>query len=507
MAMMAPQLAASEVSLSALLREWAQIRPAEERFISGISLDSRQAQPGDLFLAYAGTRTSGARYIDEALRRGAVAVAVDAIAAEARTQAGAPIIPIPGLAMRAGVIAGRFFGEPTSRLTVIGVTGTNGKSSVSHYIATALHQLHPGSAGLIGSLGYGPVGRLEPAELTTPDPIMLQRQFARMLALGIRAVAMEVSSHALQQGRVAGVNFQTAIFTNLSRDHLDFHGDMATYGEAKRRLFRQPGLRHAVINLDDAFGRELHAQVAGSLKVIGFKVLTNGPLAADDKNSVMARIEESGIDSLLLHVRSPWGEGRLQCTLTGRFNASNIVAALAALCLHGIPFDAAVTALRQAAPVPGRMECFSAPGRPTVVVDYAHTPDALAQALSALRPHCAGRLVCVFGCGGDRDRGKRPEMGAVAETLADQVVVTSDNPRSEPPMQIIDEITAGMRRRIPVRVESDRRAAIRSAVCGAKPGDVVLVAGKGHETFQEIHGRRFPFSDRQVVQDLLREGA
>lgn len=507
MAMMAPQLKVSEISLGTLLHGYAAVSLREERLISGVCMDSRIVRPGDLFLACTGSRTTGVRYIDEALRRGAAAVAVEADSIGAWIHGAVPLIPVADLAMQAGVIVARFFGDPSSALNVIGITGTNGKSSVAHYIAGSLHRLKAGSAGLIGTLGYGPFGQLAPAVLTTPDPVTLQGEFARMRAAGVQTVVMEVSSHALQQGRIAGVAFRTAVFTNLSRDHLDFHGDMQGYGLAKRRLFEQPGLSQAVLNLDDDFGRELYRQFADRLEIAGFRIATEPQEPVKAGRVVTAWIEHAALGSLRLRIQSPWGEGRLECALTGRFNASNVLAAFAVLCMQGISFEKTVTVLQQAAPVAGRMECFTAPGRPTVVVDYAHTPDALTQSLQALRPHCRGSLICVFGCGGDRDRGKRAEMGAAAEANADQVVITSDNPRSEPPLQIIGEISAGMQRRAPVRIEPDRAAAIQSAISGAKPGDVVLVAGKGHEPYQEIGGRRIPYSDRLLVQGLLREEA
>ncbi|MBI2993991.1 MAG: UDP-N-acetylmuramoyl-L-alanyl-D-glutamate--2,6-diaminopimelate ligase [Gammaproteobacteria bacterium] len=504
---MAPQLKSSDISLGTLLCGYAAVRAQDERQISGVCMDSRRVRSGDLFLACTGTRTSGVRYIDEALKRGAAAVAIEADGAVARLQDGVPVIPIADLRARAGIIVSRFFGDPSAFLNVIGITGTNGKSSVAHYIAGSLHRLKPGSAGMIGTLGYGPFGQLAPAALTTPDPVTLQGEFAYLRNLGVQTVVMEVSSHALQQGRIAGVAFQTAVFTNLSRDHLDFHRDMQDYSLAKRRLFEQAGLRQAVLNLDDAFGLELYRQFADRLETAGFTVAEEPEARPQAGRIVTAWIEEATLGLQRLRIRSPWGEGPLRCALTGRFNASNVLAALTVLCLRGVSFEQAVTVLQLAVPVAGRMECFTAPGRPTVVVDYAHTPDALAQALEALRPHCRGTLICVFGCGGDRDRGKRAEMGAAAEANADRLVITSDNPRSEPPLQIIEEISTGLTRGVPVRVEPDRIAAVTAAIREARPVDVVLVAGKGHETYQEIAGRRISYSDRLLVQDLLRERA
>jgi UDP-N-acetylmuramoyl-L-alanyl-D-glutamate--2,6-diaminopimelate ligase len=496
--MMALREHAPGLALAELLDGFAVPGAVPDVRVTGIGLDSRTLRPGDLFCALPGTVTSGARFLAQAARAGAAAALVDA--GEVGLPSTLPLCAIDDLRGNAGRIAARFFGDPTRRQQVIGVTGTNGKTSVTHFIASALDGRCDRQAAVIGTLGSGRVGELEPGKLTTPDPVELQRLFAVLLDRGIETVAMEVSSHALAQHRVGGVRFCCAVFTNLSRDHLDYHADMEAYGEAKRLLFEQPELGSAVINVDDAWGRGLHAALTARLRTVACGLDAHPHVAGE---FVRGELEEATLGRLRLRVRSPWGAGRLEAPLTGRFNAGNLLAALAVLCLLGVPFDEACERLARVRGVAGRMECFSAPGKPAVIVDYSHTPDALEKALAALRPLTRGRLVCVVGCGGDRDRGKRPDMGRIAETLGDRVVVTSDNPRNEAPEAIIADILAGMTRRVPVQVEPDRAAAVKLALAGAAADDVVLVAGKGHETWQEIAGRRLPFSDRQLVRTLL----
>jgi UDP-N-acetylmuramoyl-L-alanyl-D-glutamate--2,6-diaminopimelate ligase len=315
---------------------------------------------------------------------------------------------------------------------------------------------------------------------------------------------MEVSSHALDQGRVNGVDFKVAVWTNLTRDHLDYHGDMAAYAIAKQRLFKAPGLRHAVINIDDDYGRELLATIPAGVQTIGYTLNATQHSTLNTQHLLAGsdlQLTDAGID---LHVQSPWGEGRLQAGLLGRFNASNLLAALATLLALGVSFDSAVQRLGGVSTVPGRMERFGGGRQPLVVVDYAHTPDALEQALRALRGHCHGKLWCIFGCGGERDTGKRPLMGEVAEQSADRVVVTDDNPRGEDPIQIVADIMAGMRNPDAAYLRRDRTLAIAFAIEQSRPGDVILVAGKGHEDYQQVGTRRIPYSDRRSVATLLR---
>ncbi|MGE0081987.1 MAG: UDP-N-acetylmuramoyl-L-alanyl-D-glutamate--2,6-diaminopimelate ligase [Thiohalomonadaceae bacterium] len=474
-----------------------------ERTVDGIAMDSRKVTPGALFLACAGARGHGAHFIEDAVRHGARAVCVETDGA-ARTDAielpagVVPVIGMPRLRERAGVIAARYFGEPSAHLPVVGVTGTNGKTSVSQFIAHALAVDAP--AGVIGTLGSGLVAQLESTGHTTPDAVSVQATLADLLAAGARAVAMEVSSHGLHQGRVNGIRFEVAVFTNLTREHLDYHGDMAFYAAAKRLLFGMPGLRAAALNLDDPTGRQWHGELRRDLRVLGYG------LDAAAAPEVLGRDLVLGPQGIAFEAVTPAGTAHIESPLIGRFNAANLLAALSALILLGMPVATAAERLSRLRAVPGRMERFGGgAGRPTAIVDYAHTPDALEKVLEAARAHTRGRLVCVFGCGGDRDRGKRPVMGEVAERLADRVVLTDDNPRSENPEFIVEEIKRGMSRPEQALVIRDRARAIGTALAEAGADDVVLVAGKGHETEQQIGDRKFPFSDRVEVSRFFGE--
>jgi UDP-N-acetylmuramoyl-L-alanyl-D-glutamate--2,6-diaminopimelate ligase len=357
------------------------------------------------------------------------------------------------------------------------------------------------ASGVIGTLGAGRPGSLRPSGFTTPDVIEVHRTLARLRDAGARWAAMEVSSHALDQGRVAGVRFRAAAFTNLSRDHLDYHGTLAAYGEAKARLFRMPRLGLAVINAGDAFGRSLIGRVPADTDLVTVGPTDTPALARGRRLSL--RDVEARPDGLRVTLGGSWGPLCLESPLLGHFNAENLALALGVLLALGVPAEEALDGLGGVSAPPGRMESFGGDGRPLVVVDYAHTPDALAKALAAARVHCRGRLWCVFGCGGDRDPGKRPAMGRQAERLADRLVVTDDNPRGEAPADIVAGILAGFEDPARVRVEHDRRAAIRLAVRQAARADVVLVAGKGHEDYQIIGDERRPFSDRDAVLDAL----
>jgi UDP-N-acetylmuramoyl-L-alanyl-D-glutamate--2,6-diaminopimelate ligase len=492
-------------TLHELFAGMAAVEPSRDTEIAGLSLDSRAIQHGDCFFACSGTAREGTEFIGDAIRAGAVAVAVDQQVSELSLDPRIPVVKVRNLKSRLGLIADRFYGSPSHHLRVIGVTGTNGKTSVSHFIAEALSGSPKyGPCGLIGTLGYGLWGALEPPATTTPDSISLHRLMAEMLDHQAHAVAMEVSSHGLAQGRVSGVAFDIAVFTNLSRDHLDYHGTMEDYGETKRLLFQSRGLRAAVINLDDPWGREILAGLPAGTRAVGYSLEeARSPEFPSSVPLIEGRLLAMRSEGLTMDIVSPAGCGTLKTQLLGRFNAYNLLAALGVLIELGMPFATAIERLSRVSGVPGRLERFGGRGRPLVVVDYAHTPDGLEQALYALRDVCGGRLWCVFGCGGDRDPGKRPLMAQVAEELADQVIVTSDNPRGEDPMAIIEEILSGMRHRKRVRVEPDRAEAIALAIRQASRNDVVLIAGKGHETYQEIAGQRLPFSDREVVRHLL----
>lgn len=502
--MAAPNLTRGGVKLSTLLENLVPVAAADDVAIYGLSNDSRQAQAGDLFLACGGEHAHGLDYLRQVLQAGAAAVVYEPPAgdhAALATVTNIPLLPLPALRAALGRIAANFYQHPSRDLVVIGITGTNGKTSCSQFIAQALDR--PGArCGVIGTLGYGLVNEQVAGDRTTPDAVAVQRLLSDMLARGAQHVAMEVSSHALAQGRVNGVEFQIAVWTNLSRDHLDYHGDMASYAKVKQRLFHTPGLRYAVINLDDEYGRQLLTTLPASVQRIVYTLDDAAP-PPDIRSVVASRLQltEAGIT---MQVRSPWGEGELHAPLLGRFNASNLLAALASVLALDMSFPTALQRLAQVTTVPGRMERFGGGGQPLVVVDYAHTPDALEQALRALRDHCRGKLWCIFGCGGERDAGKRPLMGAAAEQYADRVVVADDNPRGEDPIQIVADILAGMRNPDAAYLRRDRVQAIRFAVEQSRPGDVILVAGKGHEDYQLIGARRVPYSDRHSVALLLR---
>lgn len=465
--------------------------------VTGLSLDSRTLKPGDLFLACAGTAAHGAHYIEQAIANGAVAVALEPAAEIEGLVAGdfpVPVFRVEGLQQLASEVAGRFYGQPSERLKVVGITGTNGKTSVSQFIAQAISR--DATCGVIGTLGSGLHGRLESTGHTTPDAVSLQRQLAQMLEAGATHVAMEVSSHALDQGRVNGVRFAVAVYTNLTHEHLDYHRDMAGYAEAKRRLLQMPGLRQAVINIDDAVGRSWLKNMPEGLELVRYGLESaDGELFADQL--------QLDADGLSMRVVAGSAEAQLKTGLLGRFNAANLLAALGALMALGYDFGEAVGRLAEVNTVAGRMEAFGGGERPLVVVDYAHTPDALENVLHALREHTAHQLWCIFGCGGERDRKKRPLMGRIAEALADHVVITDDNPRGEDPFSIIEDILGGIQNPDAVYICRDRRMAIADAIGMARDGDVILVAGKGHETEQQIGDEKIPFSDRQEVAALM----
>ncbi|MHA6492638.1 UDP-N-acetylmuramoyl-L-alanyl-D-glutamate--2,6-diaminopimelate ligase [Pseudomonas borbori] len=459
---------------------------ASSVLIRELTLDSRKVRPGDLFLAVPGTEQDGRVHIADAIARGAAAVAYEAQGAQAMTAHSAELVAIKGLAGQLSAIAGRFYGEPSRGLHLIGITGTNGKTSVSQLLAQALDLLGE-RCGIVGTLGNGFYNALALGRHTTPDPIGVQATLADMKNAGARAVAMEVSSHGLHQGRVAALAFDVAVFTNLSRDHLDYHGSMQAYGEAKAALFNWSGLRCRVLNLDDAFGRELAAAEHES-RLISYS-LENAEAYLYCRD---AHFDEQGVRATLV---TPRGEGSLRSSLLGRFNLSNLLAVVGALLGMDYPLDEILKVLPQLQGPVGRMQRLGGVNRPLVVVDYAHTPDALEKVLEALRPHVKGRLLCLFGCGGDRDSGKRPLMADVVERLADGVLVTDDNPRSELPQQIFSDIRGGFKAPEQVQFVHGRGQAIAQLIAGASVDDVLVLAGKGHEDYQEINGVRQPFSD------------
>jgi UDP-N-acetylmuramoyl-L-alanyl-D-glutamate--2,6-diaminopimelate ligase len=490
--------------LSSLLDGVAAVAPAIDCVVSGMTLDSRAVEAGDLFVALAGSQRHGIEFAATAIARGAVAVLVDRPAGTPvvlPTAPGVPLIEVVDLRGKLGRLARRFYGDATSELTLIGVTGTNGKTSTVQLLAQAIDG-DDHRAASIGTLGAGMVGQLAAGERTTPDVLSTHELIARFAEHGATHVAMEVSSHALDQGRVDGLDFEIAIFTNLTHDHLDYHGSFAAYGAAKRRLFEWPGLATAIVNLDDPFGRELFAVLRPDIDAVG--------TSAEGRAQARWRAADIVSDAagLAFDLIAPTARVRVQTRLLGRFNVANLLGVAAALDALGMPMGRIVERLRQARPVVGRMNRIGGePGRPLLVVDYAHTPDALEQALSALRAHTAGRLVCVFGCGGERDRAKRPLMAAIAERLADAVIVTDDNPRGEDGDAIVREIVAGLSRPQEVRIERDRAVAIALAVADARGGDTVLIAGKGHEAYQEVAGVKRAFDDVAVARAALERAA
>ena len=502
--MMAAQRISSAPTLHRLLDGLAEPLPGQDPAISGMTENSQAVEPGFLFCARAGERHHGLDFARAALEAGAVAIlwepplAGRAAALRRCREAGVPCIEIPGLGAKLGLLADRFYDEPSAHLQVVGVTGTDGKTSVTQFLAQALAE-PTAPCAVMGTLGYGLYGSLRAGGHTTPGAIDVHRVLAEAAAGGARFASMEVSSHALDQARVAGVRFAVAVLTNLGRDHLDYHGTLDAYRAAKARLFEFPGLGAAVLNMDDELGRRLLGQ-RGPHKAWSYSAA--GEPGADFR---CQKIEHQS-EGLAVDYAGPDGDEHLDLPLLGDFNVANVLAVRAVLHALGFGPEAAGERLASLRPVAGRMERFAAEGRPLIVVDYAHTPGALEAALRACRDHVAGRLWCVFGCGGDRDRGKRPLMAEAAEQWADAVVLTDDNPRGEEPERIVAEIRSGFSHMTP-HVERDREAAIRLAVRGASPGDAVLVAGKGHEDYQLIGGRRLHLSDREIAERVLAEGS
>ena len=471
--------------------------------VNGLSADSRNLARGETFVAYPGARSDGRAFIPGAIERGASAVLWERRDFRWNAEWRVPNLPVDDLRGVAGRLAHEVYGRPSERLWTIGVTGTNGKTSCSHWIAQACSACGARTA-VVGTLGTGFPGKLEAGVNTTPDAIVLHRSLAKLLSEGAQGVAMEVTSIGLDQGRVNGVAFGAALFTNLSRDHLDYHGDMESYARAKQKLFETPALKHAVLNLDDVQGVNLARALAGRVNRAGYSCFPGVAARAGLEYYAEAHAIEVSPGGIGFDLESSWGGARIESRLLGRFNVSNLLGVLATLLVSGVPFERATAAIADLGPVAGRMQRLGGGARPLIVVDYAHSPDALEKVLVTLKDVArasGGRLVAVFGCGGDRDRGKRPLMGAVASRHADAVVVTSDNPRSEDPAAIISEIGAGVT--VAHEVIVDRGEAIARAVAQAKAADVVLLAGKGHEPYQEIGGRRLPFSDTLEAERAL----
>jgi UDP-N-acetylmuramoyl-L-alanyl-D-glutamate--2,6-diaminopimelate ligase len=493
------------------------------RVTGTIHSDSRQVKHGDGFIAWPGAATDARQYVAAALANGAQACLVELADAERYAFSGDSVAAYARLKAATGPIAAAYFEQPTEHLDVLAVTGTNGKTSTAWWLAQALSNLKltkPIPCGLVGTLGIGrppAAGRandagvapvdgvrdLVPTGLTTPDPVLLQHSFRRFVDAGVKACAMEASSIGIEEQRLSGTRIRSAIFTNFTQDHLDYHGTMDAYWQTKAQLFQWPGLQSAVINIDDPQGAALAATLSGRVPDV-WTVSCTGP----------ARLQARDISYDALGLRfavvegGPEGDQRfvLHTQLIGTYNVSNLLGVMAAMRSLGVPLAAVVDSCVDLTPVPGRMECVGAVGQPLAAVDYAHTPDALAKALAALRPMAdqrGGQLWCVFGCGGDRDAAKRPVMGAMAARHADRVVVTSDNPRREKPEAIISQILLGLTGHAPVTVQPDRALAIAQALSDAAPNDVLLIAGKGHEDYQEVGGQRLPFSDLDQVRRAL----
>lgn len=478
-----------------LAQLWSDVPAAHAAVaVSAVALDSRDVAQGALFIALQGEKHDARKFIPAAIAAGAVAVFAEQ-GGEWNTHGivnGVPVIVIAQLAQEAGRIASRFHDEPSQGLDVLAVTGTNGKTSIANLLAGALTLLGR-KTGVLGTIGNGLYGELEASSHTTLDACRLQARLRQLRSRGAACVAMEASSHGIVQGRLNGTTIRVALFTNLTRDHLDYHGDMENYAAAKELLFRWPGLESAVLNADDPAGRR-YAEVL----VPGVRLLSYSQ-QADSDAQIRALAIEPGMNGITLRVMTPAGECEFVTPLLGRFNVSNVLAVIGGLLALDIPLADIARVLARVEPVPGRMQSFAG-AHPTVVVDYAHTPDALEKVLVSLREHVAGQLVCVFGCGGDRDRGKRPIMGAISAARADVTIITDDNPRTENPAAIRAEVLAGAPG---AREIGDRGEAIRTAVGMMQPGDVVVVAGKGHETGQIVGQTVVPFSDHECVKDAL----
>ena len=476
---------------SNLIDLFAGLADAPAIAVDDVALDSRRLGKDFLFLACKGAHNHGLDFSDQAVRAGVAAIAYDSSTAKTvPDNISVPLIPVAGLASKLGLIANRFFASPSERLQVVGVTGTNGKSTVAWLIAQCLDILGM-TCAYAGTLGYG-VGELEDGhDMTSPDVIEMHRRLASFVELGADHAAVEVSSHALDQRRVDGLRFDSTLFTNLSRDHLDYHGNMRAYGEAKAKLFADYSARRRIINVDSEFG----AQLASRCRDDVITVSTNFDRVANGRPYAFVRSVVANQGGSDVVIQSSWGDAKLNVPLPGSFNVANAVLVLAYLLSIDIEIADACEALTKVSAPPGRMQRVAAKAGPAVYIDYAHSPDAVDMTLRALRAHTRGRLWCVIGCGGDRDAGKRPLMGRAAERLADRLVITNDNPRSESPDKIIADIVAGLANESRATIIEDRGAAIAWAIAHADANDVVLIAGKGHEKYQIIGDERLDFSD------------
>ncbi|MFZ5601095.1 MAG: UDP-N-acetylmuramoyl-L-alanyl-D-glutamate--2,6-diaminopimelate ligase [Pseudomonadota bacterium] len=475
--------------------EWSETR------VSGLAVDSRKVRAGDCFIAYPGHVSDGRQFIAAAVEKGASAVLAEAEGLQVPPGVTVPVLPVPGLQQQLGAIASRFYGDPSQHVQLVAVTGTNGKTTVTQLIAQALQQLKI-TSGVMGTLGNGLAGQLAPTQNTTPDIIDINRLLHEMQQQNAQVVAMEASSHGLVQGRLDGLTLHTGIITNLSRDHLDYHGSMEAYRDAKALLARNHSLKSLILNADDAqvMGMAVHAQPGVSVMTFSLRDSSGA--------TVVARNLQFHSRGMRLQVQLDAAVAELESALVGEFNASNLLAALAGLLSLGIALPDACKALGQVQPVPGRVEMVNpqkSAQEPAVVVDFAHTPDALEKVIFSLRRHCSGKLWCVFGCGGDRDAGKRPLMGAVVARDADEMIVTADNPRSEKLRNIIGHIVKGIPPQCAYNIIEDRAQAVEFAVLNAAGDDLILLAGKGHEDYQDVQGVKYPYSDLDVARQALQK--
>tara|TARA_A100001037_G_C15140603_1_gene633487 strand:- start:1230 stop:2669 length:1440 start_codon:yes stop_codon:yes gene_type:complete len=475
---------------SKLLGQLVSDCPHSNLVVKGLSDDSRFVSSGDVFIAVKGANADGHQFVQDAKGKGAVAILTE----RPISLDGLPVIIVPELREKRGSIAAKFFEYPSSEIICCGVTGTNGKTSIAHYISALASELKV-SSRYLGTLGYGVLGKLKPSFLTTPGPVIIQRIIRDFVDEGAAIAAIEVSSHALDQGRVNEVDFDLAIFSNLSHDHLDYHQNFEAYGEAKARLFKGETLSTAIINTDDKFSKNLMEILDPRVDCITYG--QKGEVRWSDLNFLS--------EGIIGKWTTPWGCADFQLAVGGEFSVANMAAAISTLCSQGHNFEEVIYAASRVSNVPGRMEFFRSEGSPTVVVDYAHTPDALEKVLVAARKHTKGRLGCLLGCGGDRDTRKRPIMAAIAERIADDIWFTTDNSRSEDPWAIIDNMCCGLIDKKKVNRFLDRSEAIRSAIKSMKEIDLLVVAGRGHETHQDISGELVPFDDREYVSQVIEE--
>jgi len=494
------------VTLKQLLSDLAVSEHLPEIEVSGLTLDSRQVEAGYIFIALEGQFDHGLAYAEAAVSRGAIAVLCDAKFDQycqqilSRLMSRAICIPVRDLSDKLPAMAKNFYAAPSKEMFVAGVTGTDGKTSVSHFIAQAM-QLSKKSAAVIGTLGNGLIDELEDATHTTPDVVNVHRMLAEFSQKNINAVAMEVSSHGLDQNRSAGVDFDVAVLTNLSRDHLDYHGSIENYKQAKKKLFTENIKNTLVLNIDDNFGCELFLEIKHNKKIWLYG-LTKAT-AMQSENYVYASDIQNQVSGIKFMLNSSQGKAQVKLNLIGEFNVYNVLACFCVLIESKINFNHAIKYIQKLHTVPGRMELLVNKNKPSVVIDFAHTPEALSQALINVRKHTPGKVICVFGCGGDRDAGKRALMARAADEMSDLVIVTNDNPRNEMPEKIIDDIRQGITNELKLIIEMDREKAIRQAIEVATKDDLVLIAGKGHEQFQIIGDKKVAFSDKRVALSVL----